>query len=366
MQTISEVISIIVENHGKHSLLDSNFVLAVFADLAPNLHKEKELLRSFLLSGGAEKILDTINSPAEDQKTRLEQIVKTVEDKQWVSKPAAQYICCEVYKGIAKRDLVFSLEGEENINKEVPLSQANKTKKTSMPLIIFVSVILMVVVICLIVFAKKDPTQMETSKTEVPVTEVLLTTHIHKWGDAECGIPQTCMICEEIGSIVKEHVWKSASFANPKTCEVCGTVDGTPISHSSISVEEEVQLIREYYNAIESNISAEKYKNIELRQGVEGYYNNSGALACVYVCRGTEGIGDYSNTYSRFYYFKDGEVFFVFFEGTDSHRLYFVDEMLMRWRYTSIEGESINYDFGGSSEFDFWEQLALKEADTFT
>ena len=49
LTTLGDVIQKIAQDHGEKALLDSHFTLAVFMDLAPNLKKERELLRSFLL-----------------------------------------------------------------------------------------------------------------------------------------------------------------------------------------------------------------------------------------------------------------------------------------------------------------------------
>lgn len=52
---LGDVIQKIAHDYGEEKLLDSQFTLAVFMDLAPGLKKEKELLRSFLLCNGAKK-----------------------------------------------------------------------------------------------------------------------------------------------------------------------------------------------------------------------------------------------------------------------------------------------------------------------
>lgn len=86
---LSDVIYKIVQDHGEKALLDSQFTLAVFMDLAPNLKRERELLRSFLLCNGAEQILRIKNSSFHDQKRCMEALVKSMEDDQWVATGAA-------------------------------------------------------------------------------------------------------------------------------------------------------------------------------------------------------------------------------------------------------------------------------------
>lgn len=105
--TLGDVIQKITQDHGEKSLLDAQFILAVFMDLAPNLKKEKELLRAFLLCNGAKKIIDTKSEPYEVQEACFASIVRDLEENQWLSEDAAKYVCAEFYKGLTNHEWVF-------------------------------------------------------------------------------------------------------------------------------------------------------------------------------------------------------------------------------------------------------------------
>lgn len=107
LTSLGSVIQKIAQDHGEKALLDSHFTLAVFMDLAPNLKKERELLRSFLLCNGAEKIIQIKNSSFNDQKRCMEALVKSMEDDQWVATGAARYACSEFYRGITNKEWIF-------------------------------------------------------------------------------------------------------------------------------------------------------------------------------------------------------------------------------------------------------------------
>ena len=226
--------------------------------------------------------------------------------------------------------------------------------------------ILSVLVIVLIAMLLWKDSGSEDPIIDQPVAENTTgsrqTEHVHIWKDATCATPKTCDTCGVTMGDPLGHAWIPATFTAAQTCTVCGITEGNPIDYHSISVESEVLSIREKYNAIVSNKSAGYYRKENLRKGVDAYYDAEGNLACVIVYRG---IGEYSKTYSRSYYFADGELFFAFYEGSDSHRLYFYEELLMRWRYTGNGAKAVNYDFDFSEEYFLWEELALNEIKSF-
>ena len=190
----------------------------------------------------------------------------------------------------------------------------------------------------------------------------------HQWREATCTLPQTCALCAEQAGEPNGHTWADATFHVPQTCALCGDTEGTPIPYDTMSVEDQVLIIRERYNQIVADRDAGRYEKVTLRQGVTAYYESSGMPACIIVYQGTDGIGSDSSEYSRSYYFSDGKLIFAFYDGTDAHRLYFYNELLMRWRYRPIDYSSanaVNYDFAFTEDYLKWEQLALSEVSTF-
>lgn len=134
-------------------------------------------------------------------------------------------------------------------------------------------------------------------------------------------------------------------------------ISNTRLSDSEI--EEEVVRIREVYNKITSKKSKNKYDETSLADGVASYSEN-GEVRLIVVKKGS----NYSD-YIRYYYFEDSKLIFAYIEGSDSHRLYFKDDVLFRWRYASDAvkfSEAENHDNEDSADFRTWEAFALDEA----
>lgn len=128
---------------------------------------------------------------------------------------------------------------------------------------------------------------------------------------------------------------------------------------SSSEIEEEVLRIRDVYNKIVSKKTKNKYKETNIADGVTTYSEN-GEIRCIVVKKGS----DYSE-YIRYYYFENSKLIFAYIEGSDSHRLYFKDDILFRWRYASNAvkfSEAENHDNEDSADFRKWETFALDEA----
>lgn len=54
----------------------------------------------------------------------------------------------------------------------------------------------------------------------------------HVWVKATCETPKTCSVCHETVGIALGHVWNNATCDNPKTCSVCSDTEGDPLEHS--------------------------------------------------------------------------------------------------------------------------------------
>lgn len=183
----------------------------------------------------------------------------------------------------------------------------------------------------------------------------------HIWQAATCTEAQTCTSCGMIQGSALGHEWQEATFQKPKTCLHCNAFEGAHIPYEHIDVESEVLGIRDAYNDIISDRDNGLLREVKLGTGVTGYYDAAGTLRSVVVYRGTEGIGQESSKYSRSYYYRDGELFFAFFEGSDSHRLYFYDGLLMRWLYRSNAGSEY-HDFDFTGRYMELEQMAKEES----
>lgn len=139
-------------------------------------------------------------------------------------------------------------------------------------------------------------------------------------------------------------------------------VDERDSYSQNVSVEENVLIIREKYNEIVSFISSGKYVENELEDNVTGYYDGD-ELKAVIVSRGANGI-----EYTQSYYYDEGNLIFAYYENEDSHRFYFYEEYLMRWRYcadANNSSDAINYDWDSFEEYIEWEKIVLDASDAF-
>ncbi len=124
-------------------------------------------------------------------------------------------------------------------------------------------------------------------------------------------------------------------------------------------IEDEVLRIRAIYNEIVQNVENGWYVETKPQDGVTAYEEN-GDVRCVVIRKGIGG-----SPYARYYYYEGGELIFAYIEAADSHRLYFKDDAMFRWRYASDAvkyTEADNHDNEDSAEFRTWEAFALGEA----
>lgn len=126
---------------------------------------------------------------------------------------------------------------------------------------------------------------------------------------------------------------------------------------SEPDIEDEVLRIREVYNDIVSNVNGKKYASKTIENKVVAYYDSNGEVKHIQVSKGYE-----SYNYSRFYYFENNKLMFAYVESSDSHRLYFKDQNLFRWRYTDTSNNATNYHYEASGEYKELEQFAITES----
>ena len=157
------------------------------------------------------------------------------------------------------------------------------------------------------------------------------------------------------------HDWKDATFLAPKTCLRCNLSEGLSISYAHIHVESEVELIRTIYNDIQNAKEDGTLSKEYIADGVVRYFDANGTARCIVVYRDVDGIGQESSKYSRSYYYDGDKLIFAFYEGEDSHRLYFYNGLLMRWLYRS-NGTSEYHDFDFTGRYLELEALAQEES----
>ena len=135
----------------------------------------------------------------------------------------------------------------------------------------------------------------------------------------------------------------------------------TPPPIDTLSAEEfeaAITHIRELYNEIESNRQAGTYDAYDPENGVVYYFSDDDLIAI------TTQPNVENNAYRRFYYYKDGVLFFAYYEGSDSYRFYFCQGRLIRLRYTpdtAVSNTAANYDQATTENYLKWECRVLTE-----
>jgi len=133
-KTLADVIRKIVQDHGEKALLDSQFTLAVFMDLAPTLKKERELLRAFLLCDGAKKVLDSRGLSSSERDGRISALIQQIANDHWVAESAAKLICDEFYYGVTGAKLVVPVATpKESVSLPKPEPKKEENVKSSPP-----------------------------------------------------------------------------------------------------------------------------------------------------------------------------------------------------------------------------------------
>ena len=150
----------------------------------------------------------------------------------------------------------------------------------------------------------------------------------------------------------------------------CGGDTPTPIAIQTAApgekrtpeqVEAAVTDIRSRYNEIMSAVSAGTYTS-RTQDDVTMYFDGND-VKCIAVPGGTNG-----STYSRWFYFDGGQLFFAYYEGKDAHRLYFKDDVMLRWRYCTDKDQpdsAENYDQLDTEAYRAKQEQVLEDARRF-
>lgn len=162
--------------------------------------------------------------------------------------------------------------------------------------------------------------------------------------------------------LLDENIDEDDPLVDENSVDSQNDVDERGSYRQNVSVEENVLTIREKYNEIVSFISSGEYVENKLEDSVTGYYDGN-ELKAIIVSRGANGI-----EYTQSYYYDEGNLIFAYYENEDSHRFYFYEEYLMRWRYcadANNSSDAINYDWDSSEEYIEWEKIVLDASNAF-
>ncbi len=124
-------------------------------------------------------------------------------------------------------------------------------------------------------------------------------------------------------------------------------------------IEDEVLRIRDIYNETVAAVNEESYWAVALDEWTTAYYDDAGYIREIFSKDKEQ------KWYTRYFYFENGDLIFAYYEGDDSHRLYFWQEKLFRWLYVpDINDPSVSeiHDNEESESFYFWEECVLQES----
>ena len=154
----------------------------------------------------------------------------------------------------------------------------------------------------------------------------------------------------------------AAPETTPPAAETAAPAPGERLTPEQL--EDAVLRIREKYNDIMSRVDAGTYTTtMDTADGMTRYFDIDD-IKCIMVPGGTNG-----STYTRWFYFDQGRLFFAYYEGADAHRLYFQDDVMIRWRYCVDKDQpdnAENYDQLDTEAYRAKQDQVLEEAYRFS
>lgn len=95
--------------------------------------------------------------------------------------------------------------------------------------------------------------------------------HEHRWREADCTHPQTCVGCGETVGVPLGHSWQAANYQDPELCSVCGARQGEAVkgSFERAGLRCNMQQGREYDYV--TNCAADRSRQTVGKAQIEGY-----------------------------------------------------------------------------------------------
>lgn len=289
LNTMGDVIQKMVQDFGEEILLDSKKTLAVFADLAPNMKTERNLLRSFLQCDGTAKLLQARNLAGQERRACMDALIHKMGAEQWVAEKSARFVCSEMYFGITGHTWNFEARevGSESagtdldVHKTITIRDVNKAAGKPMSVdvggrtvsvylpdqltdgqticfrkfgkkntvgnkvgdlylsvriaskgagnkgkILAIAAAVIALLLCIGPGLKDGFFRGDAGNTGTPST----VPHNHTWAAATCITPKTCTSCAEKEGTALGHQWLAATYNDPAICAVCGVTQGESLS----------------------------------------------------------------------------------------------------------------------------------------
>ena len=91
--TTESVLAKIYKQYGIGVLLDGQKLISFFSDLAPQLMKERRILKYFIECNGPQKINNVVGSSENEQAICVKQLIKEMKDELFIEESASRMIC---------------------------------------------------------------------------------------------------------------------------------------------------------------------------------------------------------------------------------------------------------------------------------
>lgn len=98
--SLDGVLSCIADTFGGETMKDGAKLLGLFADLAPNLKREKILLRHFLECGGNDVLLKAVSAETAEARAMIRSVIARTEQELMVMPDAAKSVCLAFWTAI--------------------------------------------------------------------------------------------------------------------------------------------------------------------------------------------------------------------------------------------------------------------------
>ena len=93
LSSLDDVLAHIYKNFGEEAMRDGTKLQSLFADLAPQLKREKVMLRYFVECNGNEVFLSAIHEDQSEAKAKIKTVMEQMENDLLVSHNAVQQVC---------------------------------------------------------------------------------------------------------------------------------------------------------------------------------------------------------------------------------------------------------------------------------
>lgn len=136
--SMDDVLPYILKNFGSEAMKDGAKLQSLFADLAPELKREKTMLRYFVQCDGQCRLFDALRAPSDEARAIIHAVISQMEDDLLMATVPAKQICKSFWIAIGGDHKLIgdicSIEDKSPLNRENCQRISSNDKSTSVPL----------------------------------------------------------------------------------------------------------------------------------------------------------------------------------------------------------------------------------------